>query len=43
MQTRECEMKRAAAALRWSRLWATPHSLLTSQIEKMNLAKQRLL
>ena len=30
MHTRESEMKRAAAALRWSSLWATPHSLLTS-------------
>ena len=31
MQTRESEMKRAAVALRWSSLGATPHSLLTSK------------
>ena len=30
MQSRESEMNRAAAALSWSSLLATPHSLLTS-------------
>ena len=30
MQSRESEMNRAAAALSWSRLLATPHSVLTS-------------
>ena len=30
MQSRENEMNRAAAALSWSSLLATPHSLLTS-------------
>ena len=31
MQSRESEMNRAAAALSWSSLLATPHSLLTFQ------------
>ena len=49
MQTREREMKRASAALRWSSLWATSHCLLTSHgmanilIDDMNIAGQILL